>query len=82
MKFRSTNGNYFYFKLEQSDYEKYGFNNCKKLLNAMQKEFLPGERYWIKSIKSWAIKKTKRETMNHLVGKYLTGTKQKEFFDE
>ena len=82
MKFRYTKGNYFFFQLEEKDYKKFGFTNCKKFLNAMRKELEPHERYWIKAIKSWSIKKNRRSTIDKLISKYLTGKKQEELFDE
>jgi len=84
MKFINHKENYFYFAFEKPDYKKHGYLNCRRFLNAMQKEIPGGKngsRYWIKSIKMWAIKKNEREKFNRLLKQYLHITYQKGIFD-
>jgi len=80
MKVRQTGKKYFYFKLEKDDYQKYGYDRCRKFINAMQKEIPAGNRYWIKKAGLWAIKKENYEIFKRLINQYLTGI-QKEIFE-
>ena len=84
MRFKDSNGRYFYFKLEDDDWKKFGYENCKRFLNALQKE-IPGgkngDRYWIAGAKMWAVRKTSRPILNRLIKDYLKINQQKELFN-
>lgn len=47
--------NSFSFKLEQTDFEFYGFLTCKSFLNAIRKEIPATKRSYIKKAKLWII---------------------------
>lgn len=77
----STQKRYFYFFLEQKDWDSFGYSSCRQFLNAFQKEFKGGkngERFWLAKMKAWAILNCQRQKFNRLREQYLGNTKQKE----
>ncbi len=72
---------YFYFSLEQEDWDSFGYSKCKQFLNAFQKEFKGGkngERFWLAKMKAWAVKKTMRSKFDRLIKQYLDENHYKE----
>lgn len=82
MKIRTTGKKYFYFKFDENDYRRYGYDHCRKFINAMQKEIPAGDRFWIKKAGLWAIQNKRRKIFNKLIDQYLFDNKQKDLFNE
>lgn len=81
MRISRNSKKYFYFSLEQSDWNEYGYMKCRQFLNAFQKEFKGGkngERFWIAKMKAWAVLNSQRQKFDRLYEQYLGASKQKE----
>jgi len=84
MRITETRGNYFYFSLDDKDFEEYGFKLCKRFLNAFKKEFICGgetpERFWLKRMKAWSISNACRKRFDLLLDQYFNIQGQGELF--
>lgn len=74
MRISGHSKKFFYFSLEQSDWETYGDMKCRQFLNAFKKEFKGGkngDRFWLAKMKAWAVRKTMRSKFDRLIKQYL-----------
>ena len=84
MKISDTSGYYFYFSLDDDDFKK-DYLLRRRFLNVFKKEFSGGkngDRFWLKKMNSWAIKKTCRQRFQELLQKYFNISNQKDIFSD
>ena len=81
MRITETRGHYFYFSLEDKDFETYGNDTCHRFLNMFKKE-MGGEkqRFWLPRMKAWAISNDCRKHFDQLLETYFNLSGQGDIF--
>ena len=82
MKIKDTNGAFFYFKLDDDDWQKYGYINCRKFFNHFKKNIESADRKYIKNMNAWMISGRVKTRLMELLQQHFDIEKQKNILND